>query len=665
MYRSAAVASDDDVPLTLLAMILGEGDSSRLYRELVAQKQLAVNVMAADASQQLDGLFIAGAMLTPLGGDPNKVLALIEQQIEQLRNKTVSEHELTKARNQMLKQFVTSTLTVDSRASKLGQAALDEGNVANVNKRYEQVRTATADDLVRVAKKYLVPERVIVVHVDRTLPSAMSALMGKGKIEADGAMTAVAEKIAPPPGRGNITRPADFPQTAPLAKNLILPQTPTYSEKELANGLKVIVVPKHTVPFVSVRMGFLAGSWTETKPGTAAMAMQMLTKGTAKHTEAQLADELETYAIGLVGKGQMDSSTVYANCVTDQLDRAMTLMAEVILTPTFPQDEFDKLRKQVLTSLAVSSQEPGYKAEKEFRRAMYGSHPYARTETGEVADVNTMKIDDLKSWWSTFVNNAGQSTLIFAGDIDPNKAFSLAEKYFGSWISKPIPEWEWPTIPKIEGRHIYLVNHPGVQSQIRLGQHSITRKNREYFTSRVVSDYFGMGFNSRLNEDIRVAKGFTYGIYGGYIAKRFAGEFMISTFTKTASTADTIKAVLAEIDRLKTVPPTDTEVAASRSYIIGSFLERRETSQQIAEDLWLIESNGLPADYFEKLLAAVSKIEPNDCVRLVAKTVDPNNMAIIVVGDAPALKADLEKIAPTTLIESEKYPAQELHRAGH
>jgi zinc protease len=340
---------------------------------------------------------------------------------------------------------------------------------------------------------------------------------------------------------------------------------------------------------------------------------------------------------------------VYANCVTDQLDRAMTLMAEVILTPTFPQDEFDKLRTQVLTSLAVSSQEPDYKAEKEFRRAMYGSHPYARTETGEVADVNAMKIDDLKSWWSTFVNTAGQSTLIFAGDIDPNKAFAFAEKYFGSWQSHPVPAMEMPAIPKIKGRTIYLVNHPGVQSQIRFGEHSITRKDPEYFTSRVVSDYFGMGFNSRLNKDIRMAKGLTYGIYGGYIAKRFAGEFMISTFTKTASTSNAVKAVLAEVNRLKNVPPTSEEVAASRSYIIGSFLERRETSQQIAEDLWLIESNGLPADYFEKLLAAVSKTEPNDCVRLVAKTVDPNNMAIIVVGDANAVKGELEKIAPVMM----------------
>jgi zinc protease len=649
VYRAAPVSSDDDIPLTLLAQILGEGHSSRLYRELVAQKQLAVNVIAEDESLQLEGLFIAGAMLPPAGSDPNAVLAIIQKQIERLRTEPVSEHELTKARNQMLKQFITSTLTVDHRASMLGQAAVDEGNVAKVNERYRQVQTVTADDLLRVAKKYLVPERVLIVKVPENLPGIISATASKSKNEEDGKITAVPEKVTPPPGRDDVKRPSDWPPAPPLAENIILPQTPKYSEHKLANGLKVIVVPKHEVPFVSIQLGFLAGSWTETKPGTASMAMKMLTKGTAKHTEGQLADELETYAIALGGRGEMDSSSVVANCITDQLGRAMNLMAEVVLTPTFPPEEFTKLRKQVLASLAVSSEEPDYKAEKEYRRVLYGNFPYARTDTGEVNDVEALNIEDQKQWYGTFAR-PDCATLIFAGDIDDAKAFQLAKTAFGDWrVGTAKPETKLPPIPKVEGRHIYLVNFTGIQSQIRLGQHSITRHDPEYFTSRVVNDYFGLGFNSRLNETIRVAKGLTYDIYGGYIAKRFAGEFMISTFSKTASAADAIKAVLAEIDRLKSVPPTKDEVAKSRSYIVGSFLERRETPQQIADDLWLIESNGLPTDYFEKLLAAVSKTDPNDCMKLVKRTVDPNNMVIAVIGDANAVKGDLEKIAPVIM----------------
>lgn len=364
------------MPLTLLSMILGEGDSSRLYRELIAQKQLAVNVLTEAYSLEQDGLFIAGAMLAPVGGEPNEVIGIIQTHIEKLRTEPVNDRELTKARNQMLKHFVTSTLTVESRASMLGQAVIDEGNVANVNNRYEQVKKTTGADLLRVAKKYLVPQRVLVVNVPRNLPGTLPSVPGNDPVQ-NAQKTAAPEKAAPQAGRDNLKRPADWPVRPPLATDLIVTKTPKYSEHKLANGLKVIVVPKHEVPFITVQLGLQAGSWTETKPGTASMAMQMLTKGTAKYTEGQLADELETHAITLEGKGQMDSSILYGSFVTDQLGRAMNLMSEVVLTPTFPQEEFAKLRNQVLTSLAVRSEEPDYKAEKELRRVLYGSHPYA------------------------------------------------------------------------------------------------------------------------------------------------------------------------------------------------------------------------------------------------------------------------------------------------
>ena len=278
VYRSAPATSDDDVPLTLLSMILGEGDSSRLYRELVAQKQLAVNVLTEAYSLEQDGLFIAGAMLAPVGGEPNEVIGIIQTHIEKLRTEPVNDRELTKARNQMLKHFVTSTLTVESRASMLGQAVIDEGNVANVNNRYEQVKKTTAADLLRVAKKYLVPQRVLVVNVPRNLPGTLPSVPGNDPVQ-NAQKTAAPEKAAPQAGRDNLKRPADWPVRPPLATDLIVTKTPKYSEHKLANGLKVIVVPKHEVPFITVQLGLQAGSWTETKPGTASMAMQMLTQG--------------------------------------------------------------------------------------------------------------------------------------------------------------------------------------------------------------------------------------------------------------------------------------------------------------------------------------------------------------------------------------------------
>jgi zinc protease len=169
-----------------------------------------------------------------------------------------------------------------------------------------------------------------------------------------------------------------------------------------------------------------------------------------------------------------------------------------------------------------------------------------------------------------------------------------------------------------------------------------------------VSNYFGWAFNSRLNESIRVAKGLTYDVWGGYIAKRFVGEFEVGTFSKTESTAEAVRAVLEEIERLKTEGPSNDELENSRSYILGSFVRDRETPQQTASDLWLIESQGLGKDYLERLLGGIAKARRTDCEHLVKGTIEPNKLVIVVVGEAEKLKEGLEKIAPVTVASAEK-----------
>jgi zinc protease len=646
VYRTVPISNKDSVAVDLLAEILGGGRSSRLYRELVAEKQLAVGAQAATWPLEQDGLFGAGAVMPPMGGDANSVLAIIEGHISRLRKEAVSERELMKAKNQMLRGLVTENLKIESKAEMLGDAAVEYGDVSQVNRWIDDIRKVTAADIQRVANEYLTDKRAMEIKVDRHMPSA-----GGAAKEEEGIITAEPEKVSPKPGRGGLERGKDWPKEAPFAKVSAAKITPKYSSKKLENGLKVLVVPNHEVPFVSIQLGLLSGAWTENKPGTAAMTMQMLVKGTSKHNEGELADELETYAISLSGTGEMDTSTVNVGCLTEHIERAMGLLGEVVLMPSFPKEEFEKLRKQVLTSLAVSSAEPEYVADREFRRKLYGEHPYSRTATGEVEDVNALAIEDLKEWWSKFAR-PDTAVLIFSGDIEEEKAFELAKETFGSWkVSGERQDIKMPPLAGAAETHIYLVDRPGsTQSQIRAGQRGITRHDDGYFVSRIVSNYFGWAFNSRLNESIRVAKGLTYGVWGGWTARRFAGEFEVGTFSKTESTAEAVRAVLEEIGRLKDEGPSDDELESSRSYILGGFVRDRETPQQIAGDLWLIESQGLGADYLEKLLGGIAKAKQTDCERLVRETIEPSKLVIVVVGEAEKLKEGLEKIAPVTVV---------------
>lgn len=652
IFRTVPMRHEDSVVLELLAKILGGGNSSRLYRELVAEKQLAVAVEADTWALEQDGLFGAGAVMPPFGSDSELVAEIIEGHIAQLRQSKVSERELTKAKNQMLRELVTQNLQIESKARMLGRAAVEFGDVSQVNRWLDDIRKVTADDIVRVANKYLAAERMMRVKVERNL---LGAVTGKKKEEEQAPVTGEIETAAPKPSRAGLERSKDFPKEPPFGKTSAAKITPKYSQEVLDNGLKVLVVENHEVPFVTVQLGLLAGAWTEDKTGTAAMTMRMLTKGTSRHSEGQLADELETYAIGLSGSGEMDTSMVNMSCLTEHIERAMLLLGEVILEPSFPEDEFEKLRRQVLTSLAISSAEPEYVAERELRRRLYSEHPYSRTAVGEVEDVNALLVSDLKQWWDKFAR-PDMAVLIFAGDIDEKQAFESAKSIFGNWrVTTKQPEIKLPKLCELGCTHIYLVDRPGsTQSQIRVGQRGITRHDGRYPVSRVVSSYFGWGFDSRLNESIRVAKGLTYGIWGSFIANRFAGEFKVSTFSKTQSTSQAVRAVLDEIKRLKKEGPSNEELSNNQSYILGSFVRDRETPQQIASDLWLIESQGLASDYLEWLLEGVAGTEQADCERLTDATIKTDGLVVVVVGQAEQLKESLEEIAPVTVITTEK-----------
>jgi len=649
VYRTVPIRDKNSITIDLLTEILGGGRSSRIYRELVAEKQLAVGAEATTWSLEQDGLLWTETTMPPEGRDANSILEIIERNISRLRTESVSERELMKARNQMLRGLVTENLEIESKAKMLGSAAVEYGDVSQVNRWIDDIRKVTAADIQRVVNGYLTEERALEVKVDRHIPSTDSA--GVAVKEEEGIITAEPEKVEPKPGRGGLERGKNWPKEAPFAKVSAARITPKYSSKNLENGLKVLVVPNHEVPFASIQLGLLSGGWTESKPGTAAMTMQMLVKGTSKHREGELADELETYAISLSGAADMDTSTVNVGCLTEHIERAMGLLGEAVLTPSFPKEEFEKLRKQVLTSLAVSSAEPEYVADREFRRKLYGEHPYSRTATGEVKDVNALKIEDLKEWWGKFAR-PDTAVLIFSGDIGEKEAFELAEKTFGGWKAvgeRPDTKISKPGEPA--EKHIYLVDMPGsTQSQIRVGQLGITRHDERYFVSRIVSNYFGWSFNSRLNESIRVAKGLTYGVWGSYTSNRFAGEFEVGTFSKTESTTEAVKAVLEEIKRLKTKGPSVDELENSRSYILGSFVRGRETPQQIAGDLWLIESQELGQDYLERLLSGIAKAKQTDCERLVQETIEPGKLVIVVVGEAGKLKEGLEQVAPVTVI---------------
>lgn len=654
MARSPAIGTPDQTVMELIDTILIGDNSSRVYRDLVAEKKLVMQAFSINNDMEQDGVYVAATVLNPAGGKPEPVLEALKGHVQALIDEPVSEQELTKARNQLLRNTVVSNLTVEGKASVLGQAAVLQGDPARANQRLKQIRQVTAADIQRVAKTYLAANRLMTLNVPG------QGLLGGGKKDSSTAkedeapITAEPEKQAPPPGRKGTTRPDSYASAAPIAPLATAPPAAKFTAQSLPNGMKLISVPNRELPFVSIRLGLMTGASVEDKPGTASMALSMLTKGDAQHTEAELAEQLGQWAIELDGAAGMDRSAVSASCLTEQLSRTLGLLADVTLTPKFDPEEFEKLRKQVRTELAVESSQPQYQAQRELRKRLFGPHPYARTATGEVEDLDQLEIGDLTAWWKRYAR-PDMAVMILSGDVsdDGVKERALIEKAFGGWKAEgPKPSASSPAIPQPSATHIYLVNRrTSTQAQIYVGQLGIRRDHPQFFNSLVLNGYFGGAFNSRLNETIRVKKGLTYGARGGFSTQIEAGQFGVSTFSKTESAVEAVQTVLEEVRRLRDEPPSDSELSNTISYLVGSFPVQRETPQQVAADLWTIESEGLPADYFQQQLSGIAATKGADCVQLAKAAVDPDKLTIVVVGKAKALQSDLEKIAPVTVID--------------
>ncbi len=654
-WRTVPTGHKDELALEMLGQILGGGESSRLYEDMVTDRELAMVAASGGFALEDDGLFAAGAVLSPFGGDADKVLVAIREHVARLQKDGVTDQELRKAKNSMLRNAIASQLTVASKAQLLGDAAVIKGDIESVNRHFAEIRDMTAERIQDAAKTYLTSSREIEVRVKPNLLGFIAEqIMGSDKKGKDDDNAGSEEISGEGSGKPGLKRPDHLglaPKLAPSVAPDVRVDAKTHT---LANGLKVVTIENDEVPFVTFTLGLDYGAFSDPtdKPGTASVALPMLTRGTKTHDYKSLARELDNHAISLGGGASMDASSVSASAVSSKAARAMALLAEVVTEPTFPDKELQQYVKQTRTGLAITERAPAYVADRELRRHMFPGHPYARLPEAQMKEIGNIETADLEAWWSTHAR-PDAAVLYVAGDIDAATAQKLAEEHFGAWKAEgTAPAIAVPPAPAPAKTKIYLVDRPANQSQIRVGHVGITRSHEDWATATVLSDVLGGGFNSRLNDTIRVKKGLTYGAGGGFSADRFAGRFVVSTFSKNATVAETVKTILEELERIQTEAPSPTEEADSRSYLLGRFAGGRETPQDLVRQLWQLEYMDLPADYYQQHLDAIAKVKSPEVVAAAKRLVDDEHLVIVVVGPAKKLKKELAKIAKVEVVEA-------------
>jgi zinc protease len=429
---------------------------------------------------------------------------------------------------------------------------------------------------------------------------------------------------------------------------------PSYYEKMLPNGLKVIVIENHEQPIVYVSFVVKSGSTYDGElPGLASVTAELLTKGTKTRSATQIAEEIDFVGGSLNATASWDATNVSVLVLKKYLGVGVDILQDVVLNPTFPEEEIERVRTQRLASIKQSKAEAGYLAGVRFSKELFAGHPYANESGGNEESIQKMKRDDLVKFYQThFIPN--NSFIIFAGDITPSEALPLVEKYFGGWKKGKNPHKEFQTVKDVNQTKVVIVDKPGaVQSAIRIGHLGIDRKNKDYVKVYTLNTLLGGYFNSRINMNLRETHGYTYGASSFFDARIYPGPFIVSADVRNEVTDSSIAEVIKELKRIIDEPVPEDELKMAKDYIVGSFPLQIETPAQVASRVMTIEIYGLPKDFYDRFREEVKKITAKDIQETARKYLHPDKLLIVVSGNSKQIKPVLEKFGPVVVYDAD------------
>lgn len=434
---------------------------------------------------------------------------------------------------------------------------------------------------------------------------------------------------------------------------------PPVKEKKLPNGLTVVVVEKRSSPLVTAQLLVTAGANFEDmkKAGLANTTAGMLTKGTKTRTATQIAESMEFLGGSINAGAGWNNSNVTSTFTSDKLDKAMAIMADVVLNPSFKQEEIDLLQTQTLDGLAYNLRQPGFLANYVASRYSFNEHPAG----GTPESIKALTRDNLIEFYRGFYvpNN---SVLILTGDITQTKASALAQQLFGKWKNPPPQEGKYRIAGSTEStgerrilRRILVIDLPDSgQAAVKYlnNGHSTSRGSKDYYPASVLNSLLGGGYSSRLNQEIRIKRGLSYGAGSSFAWRGWKNNFSTSTQTKNESAAEVAELVVAEIKRLGDKSADEKEIGPRKLVLNGNFGSALETTGGIAGLLSELYTFGLPASNMQTYMTGVRTVASSQVRDFAYKNLRDGD--IIIVGDAKLFMDDLRKRFPRTPIETIK-----------
>ena len=431
-------------------------------------------------------------------------------------------------------------------------------------------------------------------------------------------------------------------------------QIPAVQEKKLKNGLQVAVVERKNVPLVTVRLLVKSGADSEAEnlAGLADMTASLLTKGTTTRSATQIAEGMEFLGGSINAGAGWNSSTVAINVMSDKLEQAMAILADVVLNPTFKQDEIDLLKSQNLDGLKFNLKQPGFLANYVASKYSFGEHP-ANGTPDSLAAITRQSIVDFKNKNYTPDN----AVLIFTGDISAKNAQALANKYFGKWKKAKKQLYDTLTEPNKSSDNAAVIKRILVVDLPNSGQASVnyTKNIKEgrgssiYFPASVMNSVLGGGYSARLNQEIRIKRGLSYGAGSGFAWRGWKTNFATRTQTKNESAAEVAELVVEELKKLTETDVLSDELGPRKAVLTGNFGRNLEANDGLAFQLSEFYSFGLSPSQLNSFMGSVESVSDQQVKQFAAANMKGGDM--IIVGDYSKFKDDLAKRFPNMKIE--------------
>jgi predicted Zn-dependent peptidase len=444
-----------------------------------------------------------------------------------------------------------------------------------------------------------------------------------------------------------------FPTTPPALPPLNPVAHPRFVDRTLPNGLRLIVVEQRELPVLDATL--VIGTGAESDPvgkrGLATLTANLLDEGTTSRSSIAIAEQSALLGVQLFTTAGYEQSTIGLHTTTAVLDSALSLFADVVRRPAFADAEFTRIRKERLTGLLQEQDRGPAIADRAFAHIVFGpDHPYGHVPQGDATDVESFTRDDIQRFWSQWYrpNNA---TLIIVGDIAPADAERRATALFGDWARASLPARPTFTPPATNAARIYLIDKKQApQSSFRIGTLGVARSTPDFYPLTVMNTVLGGAFTSRLNNNLRETKGYTYGASSGFGLRRNAGPFTARAEVVAEKTDSALIEFMKELrDIRKPVPAA--ELLKAKRYLTLGYAERFESTRDIAGELAGVVTQGIPIETLSRFQQNVARVTAADVQRVATQYVNPARLSIVIAGDRASIQKPLEalKIAPVEI----------------